>query len=88
MSRKSKTPQYKGKVVDIRVAAAKRWSILFLNELGIAHDPQNALTIVRDILTLYDPTNPQRNHENIEKVLSRYQILQSLIPRLKQQGII
>ena len=88
MSRKSKTPQYKGKVVDIRVAAAKRWSILFLSELGIPHEPHNALTIVRDILTLYDPTNPQRNHENIEKVLSRYQILQNLIPRLKQQGII
>ena len=88
MSRKSKTPQYKGKVVDIRVAAAKRWSILFLNELGIAHERHDALTIVKDILTLYDPSNPQRNHENIEQVLNRYKALQNLIPRLKQQGMI
>lgn len=88
MARKTKTPQYKRKVVDIRVAAAKKLSIRFLDEMGIPHNDWDALTLVRDIITFYDPTNPQRNHEYVEKVMAKYQPLASLIPWLKEQKLI
>lgn len=88
MLRKTKTPQYRKKVVDIRVAAAKKLAIQFLDELDIPHNDYDALTLVRDIVTLYDPTNPQRDYENLEVVMSRYQRLVGLITSLKLKKLL
>jgi hypothetical protein len=86
--KRTNTPQYKKPVVDIRVAKAKRLSIKFLEELRIEHNKWDALSLVRDFITFYDPTNPQRDHEALEKVMKRYKPLVDLIQDLKESGLL
>lgn len=86
--RRVKTPQFVPQVVDLRVAHAKRLSTKFLDELGIDFFRWEALSMTRDIISYYDPLNPHRDYEGLEKVMARHKVLVDLIPVLKSEGLI
>jgi hypothetical protein len=81
--KRTRTPQYNRRVVDIRVARAKMLAMRMLEELDIDHDEWNALTIVRDLVTFHDPQGCQ---PKVEAVMVRYRHLVDLIPHLKMEG--
>ena len=85
---RTRTPQYKNPIVDIRIAKAKKLAMRFLDELDIDHDSWDAVTKAKDVITYYDPAGPHPDHPTMTKVMAEHKKLVDLIVILKTEGLV